>query len=270
MSVEMFWFPFNSERTQVAYKPEDDEVWIRVINKAGNGENVDIKQKDYYNRKDLIDLISEESLYLMSPTLAEKPSITPLFSWISFAMLKNLIYPTGPIYQQLPNAVHFRQNIRMAPMYDMEFAFDLKNYQQVKKIIEVVVLKVQHYKEKGEYPLNIALEMRMMGYSDALLCPASIGNPDYNGSRHVLFVEVVSIVHTDGWEKFCKEVALEWMKLDGVPHLAKQWDFIPGINKHIYERMTGQIDEFKEQLKKSECDPEGMFLNETLKKLFQL
>ncbi|XP_076099587.1 L-gulonolactone oxidase-like [Mytilus galloprovincialis] len=270
MSVELFWFPFNSERSNVTYNPDDDEVWVRVINKVGNGENVEIKQKDYYNRKDSIDLISEESLYLMSPTLAENPSITPLFSWSSFTMLKNLIYPTDPIHQELPNAVHFRQHIRMAPMYDMEFAFDLKNYQQVKKIIEVVVLKVQRHKEKGEYPLNIALEMRMMGYSDALLCPASIGNPAYNGSRHVLYVEVISVVRTDEWEQFCQEVALEWMKLDGVPHLAKQWDFIPGINKHINERMKGQIDEFKEQLKKSECDPDGMFLNETLKKLLQL
>lgn len=72
-------------------------------------------------------------------------------------------------------------------------------------------------------------------FSDALLCPASIGNPAYNGSRHVLYVEVISVVRTDEWEQFCQEVALEWMKLDGVPHLAKQWDFIPGINKHINE-----------------------------------
>jgi len=47
----------------------------------------------------------------------------------------------------------------------MEFAFDLKgDYNKLLKIIQIVVSKVDHYEEKDEYPLNIALEMRWMGY----------------------------------------------------------------------------------------------------------
>ena len=61
--------------------------------------------------------------------------------------------------------MNFRQYIEKAPVYDMEFAFDLKgDFHRLLKIIQVVVSKVDHYEEKDEYPLNIALEMRMMGY----------------------------------------------------------------------------------------------------------
>lgn len=54
----------------------------------------------------------------------------------------------------------------MAPVNDMEFAFDIdtNNYGRVLDIIQVVVKKVKEYETKYKYPLNIAMEMRMMGY----------------------------------------------------------------------------------------------------------
>lgn len=47
----------------------------------------------------------------------------------------------------------------------MEFIFDYGgDYDQVLKIIHVVVGKIDHYEEKDEYPLNLCLEMRFMAY----------------------------------------------------------------------------------------------------------
>ena len=58
-----------------------------------------------------------------------------------------------------------RKYVDQAPVSDMEFAFDLKgDYNKLLKIIQIVVSKVDHYEEKDEYPLNLALEMRWMGY----------------------------------------------------------------------------------------------------------
>lgn len=51
----------------------------------------------------------------------------------------------------------------------------------------------------------------------------------------MLYIEVLSVVDTKGWEKFCIDVGTEWMALDGIPHLAKQWDFLPGVEDHIYK-----------------------------------
>ena len=58
-----------------------------------------------------------------------------------------------------------RKFLDLARVYDMEFAFDLHgDYNLLLKIIQSVVKRVDHYEEKDEYPLNIALEMRFMGY----------------------------------------------------------------------------------------------------------
>ncbi|XP_063412030.1 uncharacterized protein LOC134694861 [Mytilus trossulus] len=267
-SIEIFWFPYNS-LSLFDYNPKNDDVWIRVINKETN--KVKTATETYYDWKEVKDYLTQEAMAIMSPIIAGNPSLTPLYAWSTFGAIKNIIYPSGTQYQELPHAVHFRQYIEKAPVYDMEFAFDLKgDFHRLLKIIQVVVNKVDHYEEKDEYPLNIALEMRMMGYSDTLLCPGIIGNPAYGGSGHVVYIEILSLVDTKGWEKFCIDVAKEWMALDGVPHLAKQWDFIPDVEDHIYKHMGQHIEAFKEQLTKSGADPNGMFLNKSIRKLLRL
>ncbi|XP_071128649.1 L-gulonolactone oxidase-like [Mytilus edulis] len=267
-SVEIFWFPYNS-LSLFDYNPKNDDVWIRVINKET--KKVKTATQTYYDWKEVKDYLTQEALAIMSPIIAGNPSLTPLYAWSSFGALKKIIYPSGTQYQELPHAVHFRQFIDKAPVNDMEFAFDLRgDFHRLLKIIQVVVNKVDHYEEKDEYPLNIALEMRIMGHSDSLLCPGIIGNPDYGGSGHMLYIEVLSVVDTKGWEKFCIDVGTEWMALDGIPHLAKQWDFLPGVEDHIYKHMGQHIDAFREQLTKSGADPNGMFLNKSLRKLLRL
>ncbi|XP_052079585.1 L-gulonolactone oxidase-like isoform X2 [Mytilus californianus] len=267
-SIEIFWFPYNS-LSLFDYNPKNDDVWIRVINKETKA--VKTATQTYYDWKEVKDYLTGEAMAIMSPIIAGNPSLTPLYAWSTFGAIKNIIYPSGTQFQELPHAVHFRQYIEKAPVYDMEFAFDLRgDFHRLLKIIQVVVNKVDHYEEKDEYPLNIALEMRMMGYSDTLLCPGIIGNPTYGGSGHVVYIEILSVVDTKGWEKFCTDVGREWMALDGVPHLAKQWDFLPGVEEHIYKHMGQHINAFKEQLNKSGADQNGMFLNKSLKKLLRL
>ncbi|XP_076088202.1 L-gulonolactone oxidase-like isoform X2 [Mytilus galloprovincialis] len=209
-SIEIFWFPYNSLRL-FDYNPKNDDVWIRVINKET--DKVKTATETYYDWKEVKDYLTQEALAIMSPIIAGNPSLTPLYAWSTFGAIKNIIYPSGTQYQELPHAVHF---------------------------------------------------------SDTLLCPGIIGNPAYGGSGHVVYIEILSVVDTKGWEKFCIDVAKEWMALDGVPHLAKQWDFIPGVEDHINKYMGQHIDAFKEQLTKSGADPNGMFLNKSIRKLLRL
>lgn len=59
----------------------------------------------------------------------------------------------------------YRQFTEKAPVNDMEFAFDLRgDFHRMLEIIQVVVNKVDHHEGKDEYPLNIVLDMRLMGY----------------------------------------------------------------------------------------------------------
>ncbi|XP_063418329.1 uncharacterized protein LOC134701115 [Mytilus trossulus] len=217
----------------------------------------------------MVDWVSQEVLALISPVLANHP---PLVTWTarpSFCAIEYINYPTGPILEELPRAIHFRNYIEKAPVYDMEFAFNFDKTKLV-EIITVVTKKVDDYKKYGQYPLNIAMEMRVMGHSGALLCPGIIGNTEYGGSGQVLFIEVLSVINTKQWTRFCTEVGLKWMKLGGIPHLAKQWDFLPNIEDYIYKSKKIQIDEFTKQLKESNADPKGMFLNESIKRLLRL
>ncbi|XP_071149077.1 L-gulonolactone oxidase-like [Mytilus edulis] len=268
-SVQILWFPYNSLGL-FDYDPKDDELWIRVINKKPKDTmKVKTETQTYYDWKETKDCLTAEGLSIVSSVVVENPSLTPWFAWAAFGSLKHIVFPKGPMYQELPHAVHFRQHTDKAPVNCMEFAFDF-NPQRLQKIIQVVVEKVDHHEDKDEYPLNLVMEMRLMGYSDSFLSPAIIGNPAYGGSGCTFTIEVLSIVDTKGWRKFATDVGKEWMALDGVPHLAKQWDFLPGIEDHIYKHMGQHIDAFKEQLQKSGADPNGMFLNKSIRKLLRL
>ncbi|KAK3102691.1 hypothetical protein FSP39_013180, partial [Pinctada imbricata] len=267
-SVEIFWFPYNS-LSLFDYEPKDDDIWVRIINKEK--KSVKTETSTYYFWKDTKDSLTQEALAVVGPMIAGDPSLTPYYAWSAFKGLKHVIYKEGELYQELPHAVHFRKYIDTAPVNDMEYAFDLHgDYNLLLKIIQVVVSKVDHYEEKDEYPLNIALEMRFMGYSDVHLCPGNIGNPATGGSGHVFYIEVLSVAGTKGWEKFCTVIGKEWSAMGGIPHLAKQWDFLPNIEDEINSKMGNSINAFKEQLARSGADPNGMFMNNGMRKLLKL
>ncbi|XP_062601808.1 L-gulonolactone oxidase-like [Saccostrea cucullata] len=267
-STQIFWFPYNSV-SLLDYEPKNDDLWIRLINKAPS--NVDCKDFGFYLWQSSKDKISQKSLAAVSPLLAENTELTPYLSWAAFKSLKYVLYPSGQVYQELPHAIHYRTHIADAPVHDMEFIFDHKgDYNKVLEIIQVVVEKTDHYEEKEEYPLNLCLEMRFMAYSDMYLGCGNVGNPANGGSGHVFCIEIISVTGTKGWEKFSIDVGREWMALGGVPHLAKQWDYLPGIHRHIQEKMCLELKTFKEQLETSKADPRGMFLNKGLKQLLNL
>ncbi|XP_062603066.1 uncharacterized protein LOC134264804 [Saccostrea cucullata] len=267
-AVQMFWFPFNSYIPFKKYHPENDDIWVRTFNKTTR-EGHDLEGFFYYVLKAALDLETEEALKIVSPFLTNNPSFTPLFQRSAFCVIKNAAYRTGPIYQEIPHAVHFRKYIEKAEVYDLEFVFDYKgNFDKVLEIINVVVNSVQSYKNKDQYPLNVSLEMRFMAHSDAYLGTGVLGNPEYGGSGQVVCIEVLSLKGTPNWEEFSQDVGKKWMELGGVPHLAKQYDHIPNIWEHVRKEMKLPIESFKEQLKKSEADPNGMFLNSGMRKLF--
>lgn len=73
--------------------------------------------------------------------------------------------------------------------------------------------------------------------SDAYLGTGSIAAPQYEGSGHVVCIEVLCLKGTPYWREFFTEVGRKWMAPEfcGVPHLAKQYDFLPDIFSHIKE-----------------------------------
>lgn len=57
-------------------------------------------------------------------------------------------------------------------------------------------------------------------------------------SGQTLYLEVLGIAGQPDWETFTKDIAKKWMvmELNGtapVPHWAKQWSYLDGIDQHI-------------------------------------
>lgn len=271
-AVQIFWFPFNSFSFG-KYDVNEDDVWVRTFNEK-DPEGEDLKDKLYYIKKAVSDYRTEEALRIVSPYLTKWPELVPIFQKSSFSAIKHLFYPEGKIFQELPNAVHFRKYVDKAEVYDLEFVFDYKgDFDKVLDIINDVVDSVQNYYDKNQFPLNVTLEMRFMTCSDAYLGTGVIGNPDYGGSGHVVCIEILSLKGTTDWPEFSKVVGEKWMNnkdIQGVPNLAKQYDHIPGIFDDIKHKMECQIDSFKTQLNKSGADPSGMFLNQGMRNLLGL
>ena len=123
--------------------------------------------------------------------------------------------------------------------------------------------------ESIRFPLTLCMEMRVMHKSESLLCPASIGDED-----HITYLEVLSTVGTPGYESFFIEVAEEWAKLGGIPHWQKQWEFLQksesiDIFAHIREMYGEKIGTFMRVRKDLGLDPNDIFMNDTMKKLFE-
>lgn len=263
-AVEIFWFPFNSSTSDFS----NDEVWVRTFNKVRLEGNKNLADVKYYEDKDTKDLWTQEVLHCLTPHITNNETIVPLIQMVSFCFIKHVLYPVGQIYQEIPNAIHFRKHLDLAKVYDMEFVFDYEgDYTKLQEIIQVVVKHVEQFKTKEQYPLNVSLEMRFMTYSDAYLGTGNIANPEYGGSGHVVCIEVLSLKGTKNWAEFSTSVGQEWMKLGGVPHLAKQYDHLPTIFDHIRKKMEPQIAAFKKQLENSKMDPTGIYLNKGMRKL---
>ncbi|KAK3598520.1 hypothetical protein CHS0354_005801 [Potamilus streckersoni] len=272
-SMELFWFPLNSFLFgPKKYSPKNDEVMIRLINPDDKGHNP-VGDK-YYEWKDIWDFRSSFLLSVFQNCF-RNPTFLPYMQSISFVMLREVIYPhKDDLYEKLTNAVHFRKYIHKVPVYDMEFAFDLSeqnNCNIIRKACQAVIEEVERRRCQGKFPLNIAMEMRWMSYSDSYLSPASIVSASKAKDPKVIYIEVLSLTDTKGWDDFCRVIATAWMKLGGVPHLAKQWDFLSGvgidIDNYIRQRFGDRINQFKDQLQQSKADPERMFFNTKLEQL---
>ena len=122
--------------------------------------------------------------------------------------------------------------------------------------------------KKIHFPLTLCMEMRVMHKSESLLCPASIGDED-----HIAFIEVLSTTGTPGYDQFFTEVATAWLELGGIPHWQKQWEFLEKAPKvdifsYLREKYGKNMETFMKVREALNVDPDGIFMNDTMKKLF--
>ena len=216
-SLEIFWFPFNSmenweammlgvkswickPRTQFIsvppqelrcwprwWDPRADKLWIRKINIVDVPEEACRTPTDYQFAA-ANDLAATTFGRHLSKFLNDYPGCVPSFMKVGFEMVQRFNKDTT--YETINKAIHYHSFLEVFPVVDMEFAFNAPTKtneaftvqaQAMQKVVEAV--KAQRYCLKPQFPLSVAMEMRWMASSDALLCPARVvSNPAVGGS----------------------------------------------------------------------------------------
>ena len=123
------------------------------------------------------------------------------------------------------------------------------------------VQRAEAYRAKGLDPLNLAVTVRFVGPSEAMLSAAY-------GPGVTCFIEARCAGRSRGWGPFSAELCAEWMKIPGaLPHWATEFEHVPGIIPLCRERLGGRLDRFLAAWRESGVDPHGMFVNPLLGRL---
>ncbi|KAF9085123.1 hypothetical protein BGX23_009956 [Mortierella sp. AD031] len=89
------------------------------------------------------------------------------------------------------------------------------------------------YAKRGEFPVNVTIDMRFIKSSDLLMSYA------YDEDSETIYctIEVLSAANTKGFEEFPAVVAQHCMQeFQAKPHRAKLWEHIPGVVPYLRDQ----------------------------------
>lgn len=249
--LEYFWYPFN------------DTVWVKTwdrvsydvasVNAPGRFE--DLKQRALGASSDAILKVATNIT-----------SLTPILQ-------KTLMKATAETTMIAPSAEVFHyQNYFPRRLYDLSYAIDTgDDFSKFRSAFEIVTSKVCEYaKPKGsctspwsfdykrgrQFVQNFIMHCRFIGRSNAFMAPAV-------GNRQSCMFEAVTYVGTPS-EQYYREVEAHWLSLGGRPHWGKTYN--PGLD---FKSLYGENWESFNQIRR-EMDPEGIFLNDFTRHVFQV
>mmetsp|Transcript_21794 Transcript_21794/g.19854 ORF Transcript_21794/g.19854 Transcript_21794/m.19854 type:complete len:561 (-) Transcript_21794:88-1770(-) len=194
-----------------------------------------------------------------------------------------LILPSKkPVTTYVSDALHFRHGIHQMRVRDMEVLIPIPtdrsgnaDWNICRELWWKAISLIYEFKHRGQYPIRLVLEMRIMGGSDATMAPE-------HGNTYTCAIEVLTPVDMpdnaewqngmqtiyDGW---C-DVAEKYNVLAGVrPHWAKDWANLKHrgvpIVDHLKNVYGSQITIFKNHLQEISGDLDSlkrMFSNKFL------
>ncbi|XP_028399849.1 uncharacterized protein LOC114523184 [Dendronephthya gigantea] len=280
-SLEIFWFPFNSlswlqlitlfstqRPAWVRWDPRKDLLWVRKINPA-NVPNEPTPTEVDYGIKKVQDLLSTGFGRVVAPHLNKNQFLVPSFLKAGFEMVK--LFNSTTRYEQMNEAIHYQGFIEIMPVLDMEFAFnaDPGTFSEQVKAMQSAIDVTKDYYDDKKFPLSVAMEMRWMAYSNCLICPANGVHSNTEENKQTLYLEVLGLAGQQNWDDYTNDVAAEWMDLQingmsSLPHWAKQWSYLNGIDDHIQAGYGENLTKFRDQVPQPE---RLLFSNETLNRV---
>lgn len=236
--AEWFWFPFQNQ------------CWVNTWNNDGKAEDaINYPSKDIIKRQEI-------SAYLFEILFNHR-----LMDWLPFKKqrvkaLTNIAMsslPTKPETIPLIEALHFRRGINNLRVYDMEFEIPIPACKNdvtkpdwsicQRAWWDCINLVYNVYEITGTIPMDLTLEMRVMGSSNITMAP-QFGNTLGTCSIEILTTKTTKL---EEWSHFMQLLINKWSeytdsdgnKLNIRPHWAKQWEGLKidgmEIEKHFSE-----------------------------------
>jgi hypothetical protein len=252
---EWFWFPGSSN------------IWINCWDEEiGEQEKVDEFPGHWQ-------AVQESILTRLSGVLhvlgAHPKKQTSIFSNSAMHFL-----PTHPMNLQLCDALHFRRGIHTLPVQDVEADIEIPEIDGkidldfVRQLWWTAIDAIDEEKHKGNYPVRVALEMRLMGGSKTYMATQY-------GNKWTCAIEVLSFLEVPGFLGFAERLVDRWYRIShgrGCKlrlHWGKQWVKVNGMEYIDFLKvdMKDQLERFKKEVPNEAWK---LFSNETFDKLFSI
>lgn len=243
-NMDIFWWPFC------------DRFWVKQWDCAWG----QIAAKPRRSLRDNVTAAIDTRFFRSAiDLLGPFPTLTPHLSRTAFVFT--------PSHQNqiidLVEAIHYRRSIELFRLGCVEIAFKVDDdFANVKWAMQLVLDQTQAYAARGQYPINVTMNVRFVHNSHCWLSPAF-------GDGHTCYIEILSRTNQPQWEEFSGNIAREWLTLPhALPHWAKEYRHIPGVVEHIRQEMGPNIARFNQIKASLGVDPHHMFVNDTLRELF--
>lgn len=235
-SVELYWFPFNRD------------MWMRTVDRTDaprtfHGHGFWFKAQNFLQNGWLV--------IFSKLVMRFAPSLTPLLLKLGIRML-----PYRTRILDLPESHHYHHWIEMMPAGCLEVGFKVDpDIANVRRAWETTERLVQEYAQRGLYPLNLTLNVRFIGSSNALLTPAY-------GKGMTCYVEIMWMGRPTGWAEFSSELCREWLKVPGaLPHWSKEFEHVEDVVSIMRANLGDRRARFLTALEQSGIDPQRGFFN---------
>jgi len=243
-SVELFWFPYT------------DWIWVRTFDRTE--EPLTFRSHGLgFLLKNFI-----EMLFLLGGISAVSKKFPSCLPWVVRSCASMLGFHERVV--SLTDAVHYRRWIELKRTACVEVGFKIdESFSNFCRAFDGTRRLVDEWASKGHYPLDLTVNIRFVGPSRALLSPAY-------GPGLTCYIEALFTQRNMEWKAFTSELYLLWLSAhpSALPHWAKEFEHVPGIDVLAKERLDGRLSKFRAALEGTGVDPNRMFINGVVSRVF--
>ncbi len=241
---ELYWFPAQQD------------LWVR------EGRPVEGLVPDH-PRKDPLNLARQLAEHVFCRVLVTGiDRLAPrLYPWM-MGRIQRLMRQRQEVVSNA-DVQHYRQWVEVVRCGCIEVGFKLDpKAERAERALAMAMDVVQRWGERGRFPLNLAVNVRFIGESGALMSPAY-------GAGATCFIEALCVGRPADWEAISSELMTRWLSIEtAMPHWPKELP-APALSV-TRSRFSERIARFREALQGSGVDPGGTFRNELVHALLKV